>query len=389
MYVMFIFVLSLGFASTVYGQEQLPSTNDIMISRNLQQQEQGSNILSGDTESISAGGLQVVYNDELRAIMDEYNITVEDIRRMLEVYAKGGNAEITRTRMNPDTGLQEIITLDFEQFTSPRKDGISDSTVPPTEIPPPGQTPDSQTTKENLLRNTLADLRGAEAYLRERIKDLDAQLPALNIAYRQGHISLLTRNQNAIENRKERRKTERELRTILKEIERLTMEERRRQTLNRNIDNREPTSDLEREIQVMEEQNKILAEILRSMPDTPKLPRDKQPRSGSDQSPAGRPSTTSGVVGGTEPSYEALRQEVLRKRARELYLLRQLRILSGRFSTLSGRRGFPVTRNTLIRRQPIRRQINFNRPLQRTNRRMLTGSVTGGNMSMIPRRRIM
>ncbi|XP_062567459.1 uncharacterized protein LOC134229704 [Saccostrea cucullata] len=374
------FVILLGFMCTVFGQ--LPSANDVMISQDPLQQE--TTALTGETESISAGGLQVVYNDELRSIMSEYNITVEDIRRMLEVYAKGGNAEIVRTRINPENGLQEIITLDFEQFTTPKNDGSSSSTVTSTENLLPGQKPDSQANRENLLIKTLADLRGAEAYLRERIKDLDAQLPALNIAYRQGHISLLTRNQNAIENRKERRKTERELRTVLHEIERLIREEMRKN--NRNTDNREPASDLDREIQVMQEQNRILAEILRSIPDTPKLPIDNQ--SGSGSSTIDRSLSTSGDVAGTDPSYEALRQEVLRKRARELYLLRQLRLLSGRFSSLSGRRGFPVTRNTLLRRQPIRRQINFNRTPQRTNRRMLTGSVTGGNMSVDPRIRV-
>lgn len=49
-----------------------------------------------------------MYNDELRAIMKDYDITPEEIRRMLELYARGGSATITKRRVNPSTGLQEV-----------------------------------------------------------------------------------------------------------------------------------------------------------------------------------------------------------------------------------------------------------------------------------------
>lgn len=40
--------------------------------------------------------------------MTDYNITPEEIRKMLELYAKGGAATITKKRTNPENGLQEV-----------------------------------------------------------------------------------------------------------------------------------------------------------------------------------------------------------------------------------------------------------------------------------------
>lgn len=34
--------------------------------------------------------IQVVYDDELRTIMRDYNISAEEIKQMLELYAQGG-----------------------------------------------------------------------------------------------------------------------------------------------------------------------------------------------------------------------------------------------------------------------------------------------------------
>lgn len=52
---------------------------------------------------------QVVYsNDDLRAIMREYNITLEEIQKMLDQFIEGGEEAMTIRRTNPDTGLQEV-----------------------------------------------------------------------------------------------------------------------------------------------------------------------------------------------------------------------------------------------------------------------------------------
>lgn len=52
---------------------------------------------------------QVVYsNDDLRAIMREYNITLEEIQKMLDQFIEGGEVAMTIRRTNPDTGLQEV-----------------------------------------------------------------------------------------------------------------------------------------------------------------------------------------------------------------------------------------------------------------------------------------
>lgn len=40
--------------------------------------------------------------------MRDYNITPEEIRQMLELYAQGGAATITKERINPENGLKEV-----------------------------------------------------------------------------------------------------------------------------------------------------------------------------------------------------------------------------------------------------------------------------------------
>lgn len=51
---------------------------------------------------------QVVYNNDLRAIMRDYNITLEEISKMLDQFVEGGEEAMTIQRTNPDTGLQEV-----------------------------------------------------------------------------------------------------------------------------------------------------------------------------------------------------------------------------------------------------------------------------------------
>jgi hypothetical protein len=40
--------------------------------------------------------------------MKDYDITPEEIRKMLNVYAQGGSPTITKSRTNPESGLMEV-----------------------------------------------------------------------------------------------------------------------------------------------------------------------------------------------------------------------------------------------------------------------------------------
>lgn len=40
--------------------------------------------------------------------MRDYNITLEDIQKMLDQFIEGGEEAMTIRRTNPDTGLQEV-----------------------------------------------------------------------------------------------------------------------------------------------------------------------------------------------------------------------------------------------------------------------------------------
>nr|XP_022304256.1 uncharacterized protein LOC111111524 [Crassostrea virginica]XP_022304257.1 uncharacterized protein LOC111111524 [Crassostrea virginica] len=61
--------------------------------------------------------LQIVYNDKLRQAMKRFNITEADMSEMLTSYTESGTSPtITKSILNPETGLQETITLDFQGF---------------------------------------------------------------------------------------------------------------------------------------------------------------------------------------------------------------------------------------------------------------------------------
>lgn len=53
------------------------------------------------------GFLQIVYNDELRKLSSRYLITQNEIKQMLERYAEGGTATITKVRANLAIGMIE------------------------------------------------------------------------------------------------------------------------------------------------------------------------------------------------------------------------------------------------------------------------------------------
>lgn len=62
--------------------------------------------------------LQIIYNDKLREAMKRFQITEADMNEMLTNYIESGKAPtITKSILNPETNLQETITLDFQGFT--------------------------------------------------------------------------------------------------------------------------------------------------------------------------------------------------------------------------------------------------------------------------------
>ncbi|XP_061193671.1 uncharacterized protein LOC133201897 [Saccostrea echinata] len=400
------------------------------------QQQRGSNVQTTD-RPITAGNIQVVYNDELRNMMKTYDITVDEIRKMLEIYAQGGSATITKTRKNPDTGVQEVITLDFEQFTSPsRPGGTQIPTITPDANPLPGEPiergmkPGEGTDVISPAEPRLEELMDAEAFLRQKIRELDAQLLALDNAYRNGQLTRVTRNENAILNRQQRREAERDLRTIQQEISRMSPQARRnlppKEVLGPADDGRinpidgnmpplvrpgdmdfgrgqsgeiDPTRPfpetrlpgdvssrrMESNIRRIEEENRRLLMRLQEL-------RRRSQMSGLFGREAGnmpRNSFDLESFGTGRPPYGRLREELLRIRAREMDILRRLRMLSSRYTQLLNRRGIPVSRDGLTMRRPLNRRISFNggRP-QFTDRRTLTGSINGGMMQN-PRVRLM
>ncbi|XP_062567448.1 transcription factor SPT20 homolog [Saccostrea cucullata] len=400
---------------------------------NQRREQRGSNVLPTDTP-ITAGNIQVVYNDELRNMMRTYDITVEEIRKMLEMYARGGSATITKTRRNPDTGAQEVVTLDFEQFTN-RPGGTQVPIITPDAGPLPGGQP------EPLLKPgdgpdvtspaepRLEQLMDAESFLKQKIMDLDAQLLALDSAYRNGQLTRMTRNENAITNRQERREAERDLRTIQQEISRMTPQGRRvlpprevpgpdgpigpmegnlRPTDrpgDRDFGPRQPGNDISRmrpfqetafpgdgpsrrmenNIRRIEEENRRLLMRLRDLqrrslmnePTRRELGNSMRNDLDSDRFATGR------------PPYGLLREELLRIRAREMDILRRLRLLSSRYSQLVNRGRLPISSSSLTRRPTLNRRITFNGGGPSFNgRRTLSGSVNGG-MIQDPRMRVM
>uniref|UniRef100_A0A8W8MD17 Uncharacterized protein n=1 Tax=Magallana gigas TaxID=29159 RepID=A0A8W8MD17_MAGGI len=162
------------------------------------------------------GQISVVYDDELRTLMRDYNISAEEIKQILELYAKGGAATITKERTNPEKGVQEIVTIDLEKYITQRTGAPITSVSPKSDRLPGGVSQVDSTSPSSV--DAIQDFLSAEKYLQEQIKELDAQFDAINTAYQQGTLTRLTRNENAIINRERRRRFITDLRAIQMEI---------------------------------------------------------------------------------------------------------------------------------------------------------------------------
>ncbi|XP_061193874.1 uncharacterized protein LOC133202111 [Saccostrea echinata] len=267
-------------ANTVHGQtptsddfkrQELESTkNGTIAETQSQQQDQQQEVSSGlsNDGTLTVGDFQVVFDYALKEIMMSYNITVEDVQQMLENYSQGGSASIMKTITDPETGKEEVISIDFG---------------------------------DAILSKAEVDHNNAQ-------KQIDNTISA---------------QQNEFN------------------------------PMELNTEAADPTLGLNR--------------------GDPNLERSAQ------TSVAGPPSIPR-PLDSDQPSYEELRQELSRMQAREMYLLRRLRILSARYLQMLGRRGTPVPGNAQNIRIPFIRRINFRRSPQRT----LSGIVTGRNVRRGP-----
>jgi hypothetical protein len=134
------------------------------------------------------------------------------------------------------------------------------------------------------------------------------------------------------------------------------------------------TGSLDDEIRRLAMENQLLEQRLGRSRVDPRLTRGLSQA----QPPTVRPPTVPGPVGSASPSYEALRRELLRIRARERQILRRLQMLSVRNPRFFGRGRMPSSRNVFLGRQPITRRINFRNTPRIASRRTLTGSVGRG-----------
>lgn len=187
-----------------------------------------------------------------------------------------------------------------------------------------------------------------------------------------GQITRLTRNQNAVGNRERRRQLESDLRTLQREISRMTMPPK---AARKNPREANSGGSLDRDIVRLEMENRRLEERLRRGEDPRLTPTSEIPRV---QRQSGQQGNVPRQAASVLPSYEALRQELLRIRARERYILRRLQMLSARNARPLGRGRLPDPRNVFLRRRPITRRINFSNTPRFSSRRTLTGSVARG-----------
>ncbi|XP_052681720.1 uncharacterized protein LOC128162526 [Crassostrea angulata] len=348
---------------------------------------------------ISVGNLQAIYDDELRTLMRDYNISAEEIKQILERYAQGGAATITKERT--ENGLQEIAMLDLESFISQRT-GASITSVSPKSDRLPGGV--SQVDFTSPPVDAIQDFLSAEKYLQEQIKELDAQFDALNTAYQQGTLTRLTRNENAIINRERRRRFITDLRAIQMEIKSRPGGEKMEPEIplkNRVDDGEffrndppEPTAfknippevtrrggriqsptlrELELQIQTLEERLQRKAQErglgrsgLGFNPGRIGNLNGPLPPRGQSPPPTGRPRRFM-----TPEQRAALRRELLNIRRREQLIFQRLSQLRNRNSRLM----LPNVRDPF--RQQLRQRVSFSNGNRPQLTRTLSGSVTG------------
>ncbi|XP_062567437.1 uncharacterized protein LOC134229686 [Saccostrea cucullata] len=253
------------------GQELDPTKNPTVETPSIQKEQQQEASVSSDG-TLTIGNFQVVFDYALKEIMSTYNITVEEVQQMLENYSQGGIAAIMKTITDPETGKEEVISIDFT---------------------------------DAILNKQKEEHVNAQ-------KEIDGTMST-----QQNGVNPMELNTGAAD-------------PIL--------------NLNREAGN-----------------NEISAQPSGTAP--PMIPRP---------------------FDSNQPSYDQLRQELSRMQAREVYLLRQLRILSARYLQMLRRRGTTVPGNAQNIRIPFLTPINFRRSSPRT----LSGIVTGGNVRRGPQVRV-
>uniref|UniRef100_K1PUP6 Uncharacterized protein n=1 Tax=Magallana gigas TaxID=29159 RepID=K1PUP6_MAGGI len=327
---------------------------------------------------ISVGNLTAIYDDELRTLMRDYNISAEEIKQILERYAQGGAATITKERTY-ENGLQEIANLDLESFISQRTGAPITSVSPKSDRLPGG-------------------LRA-----RHTIKRVGKTWPEQNKRLA-GTLTRLTRNENAIINRERRRRFITDLRAIQMEIKSRTGGEKMEPEIplkNRVDDGEffrndppEPTAfknippEVTRRggriqsptLRELELQIQILEERLRRQTQERGLGRSgfgfnpgrignlngPLPPRGQSPPPTGRPRRFM-----TPEQRAALRRELLNIRRREQLIFQRLSQLRNRNSRLM----LPNVRDPFG--QQLRQRVSFSNGNRPQLTRTLSGSVTG------------
>ncbi|XP_052683544.1 uncharacterized protein LOC128163900 [Crassostrea angulata] len=159
-----------------------------------------------DRVLVTVGNLQIVYSDELRTIMNDYLITPTEMLDLLERYAEGGAATMTKR-----------VILNLKRFISKRPIGPITSVSAITDPLPGGASMTIDTRPQHHLDSLFSEV----VSLRKQIKLLNKKRDALNDLYRLGVITIQTRNENLMRNRMERSVLETDLEVLQSDIGRI------------------------------------------------------------------------------------------------------------------------------------------------------------------------
>lgn len=159
-----------------------------------------------DRVLVTVGNLQILYSDELRTIMNDYLITPTEMLDMLERYAEGGAATMTKR-----------VFLNLKRFISKRPIGPITSVSAITDSLPGGASMTIDTRPQHHLDSLFSEV----VSLRKQIKLLNKKRDALNDLYRLGLITIQTRNEDLMRNRMERSVLETDLEVLQSDIGRI------------------------------------------------------------------------------------------------------------------------------------------------------------------------
>lgn len=139
--------------------------------------------------------LQIVYNDKLREAMKRFQITEADMNEMLTNYMESGKSPtITKSILNPETNLQETITLDFQGFTKEWAAAKESSANDPTSFAANDNVP-------QLDSRDVDSLEEQKRHLMRGMMILDAEITDLTADFESGRLTQYVYRQRMLENR--------------------------------------------------------------------------------------------------------------------------------------------------------------------------------------------